>query len=1469
MSLLTLRFEFRNCHRSVLRQAYPLGIVLAFVALSHASPAMAQSLPMNLVSQGVNGETANGESRLGAVGGAGFIVAFTSTATNLIVDEAVDPAFSRVYLHSETSLLRLRQISRGLGATANGSSRSPAVSTSGQHVVFASDASNLIATDNNPFADIFAVYADSLAMDPPDPALTVRLSTNELDDAPNGSSRNPVISGDGRHVLFESRADNLDPGSGISRNFFDLFVVDRDADRDGVLDEAGTLRPVRVVQFDNGMASLGAFRGYDISRDGRFVVFSTAFLGVTTDPVTATYNLYFHDRDTDVDGNYDEMGAVATTLLGRGVANGAALSMDADYPEIDADSLRVIYHSRAPEIQTVCASGSDCSIFIVDIPANGPDIRLPESATLLRGLAGRAGRNARLNTNGSLLTYTSASQPRELRLHNIQAATDTSLCLSQTQRRANRGCGFALAGTSAQFVAVDSMSSNLVPLDVNAQSDVFIRNTIATPPSRPASTACDDQIDNDGNNLIDLEDPGCFAPEDDNEAPGEVVKLIPVTSAASRIGAFTVIDQQGRPGEDPDFALAANGLGHAAYSAGAFRFNSVGGASPIDELRTAVFEPLAGGTTLRGEGTRPKVATGSQNQLHVSYQLQGGPNALAYTVGDLTPPQLLSFAGSCDFGNRYNHALVLDSSDAPRIPNWDSCSNEFKIWRPGISVTVIATSQLDGIEPIDAAISTNNELVLAYVDNAGNGTVPDELELVRLDNSDVVLARQRELVPQNPVSLDVRTDAVGTGHVAYTGDISFERFTGALLDPALIYFHEQGGIWVRQELYLPERISGYSVQIRFAADGVTPAFVLTPVIGPGSDESLVRQFVFANGEFSELQSLAVLGAIEQFALDQSADGNIEFVYQDHVSGNVVHADPDASAWIPSTVHSAPFTDLRDLSLLDQPRRFTSLPAVLTFNAASPFAAGEVVLYERDRDNVQWVSQVIGAAFPQDALDLSENAQMLVQFLNSDQSLRYFEQIQPGVWSQSMVANLPGFNSMDNLHVAGNPDNRVEIFGIQRAGDGKTGGALVAYTRSGRNDPWQQHLFDSNPITVITEGQAGRSFFAYVDGMDNDLHLARFDRTTGQWSSELVDVDVAPISIGKTVSLQVVPERFGPTGLSGPGVPTIAYRTASRDRIRYAMKANAWRIWEYEETLPAGLTIDGINHQLINGSRLRPLIAARLSDDSVVSYRRAGGAAADDADAVLIERELVATDGRRGNGLGLVHVALTATTNVAYSNAGAATLLTVGNQAMGLPMANPAYASERRRDARSKVLSDLAPFLCGCFIAEVFASPSGACEVDGVKSGDKSKGGPNEPIPDEQALGQWGILFNRTVAGSRYIDFYARDYPKIARLVAQDPGLMIDGVDALQNFMPGIRAMVDGYGDQVFLTQDMINDGLDIWQRLSDRDDGTLTSFIEAELLMWNDMQDFVGLSFDQWGTLIGLEVGAVGADLLFADSFED
>lgn len=94
------------------------------------------------------------------------------------------------------------------GAEPNGASGAPAISADGRLVVFASDASNLVAGDTNGVTDVFLRDTCIGAPDACTPA-TTRVSLNSDGGEANSASDTPSISADGRFVAFSSTAGNL------------------------------------------------------------------------------------------------------------------------------------------------------------------------------------------------------------------------------------------------------------------------------------------------------------------------------------------------------------------------------------------------------------------------------------------------------------------------------------------------------------------------------------------------------------------------------------------------------------------------------------------------------------------------------------------------------------------------------------------------------------------------------------------------------------------------------------------------------------------------------------------------------------------------------------------------------------------------------------------------------------------------------------------------------------------------------------------------------------------------------------------------------------------------------------------------------------------------------------------------------------------------------------------------------------
>jgi hypothetical protein len=73
---------------------------------------------------------------------------------------------------------------------------------------------------------------------------TVRVNVSTSGEEANRLSEDAAMSPDGRFVAFSSDATNLVPGD--TNRVRDVFVRDRDTDRDGVFDEPGAVATLRV-----------------------------------------------------------------------------------------------------------------------------------------------------------------------------------------------------------------------------------------------------------------------------------------------------------------------------------------------------------------------------------------------------------------------------------------------------------------------------------------------------------------------------------------------------------------------------------------------------------------------------------------------------------------------------------------------------------------------------------------------------------------------------------------------------------------------------------------------------------------------------------------------------------------------------------------------------------------------------------------------------------------------------------------------------------------------------------------------------------------------------------------------------------------------------------------------------------------------------------------------------------------------
>lgn len=205
----------------------------------------------------------------------GLFFGFSSIATNF--DTSDQNGKSDVFRRNNSSLTTSPASNSTGGTAGNDDSYSPSLSSDGSVMAYSSGASTLVSGDTNSVSDIF-VHAFSGSG-----GVTTRVSVNSAGSQSDAASEYPVISGNGRYVVFESDASNL--VSGDKNGMRDIYLYD--------LQEQVT---ERISVNRTGRDSNGPSRMASISADGRYVAFLSSATNIVAGDTNGTVDVFVRDR---------------------------------------------------------------------------------------------------------------------------------------------------------------------------------------------------------------------------------------------------------------------------------------------------------------------------------------------------------------------------------------------------------------------------------------------------------------------------------------------------------------------------------------------------------------------------------------------------------------------------------------------------------------------------------------------------------------------------------------------------------------------------------------------------------------------------------------------------------------------------------------------------------------------------------------------------------------------------------------------------------------------------------------------------------------------------------------------------------------------------------------------------------------------------------------------------------------------
>jgi Tol biopolymer transport system component len=220
------------------------------------------------VSTGAGEIETNSESFDPVISGDGNLIAFSSSADNLVPDAVSGTSTVNVYLKQVGSGQSPILISADPKTKKGVGGSNPSISQDGSRVAFYSYAWTLVENDKNGLWDIFLYDARN----PQLKRLTLTAEGAERNQGTESISRvvAPSISGDGNFVAFATTADNMVPGD--TNKAQDVFVVNTET---GAVKRVSTVGGAIESVQGNADSPSGQGEKIAISYDASWVAFST------------------------------------------------------------------------------------------------------------------------------------------------------------------------------------------------------------------------------------------------------------------------------------------------------------------------------------------------------------------------------------------------------------------------------------------------------------------------------------------------------------------------------------------------------------------------------------------------------------------------------------------------------------------------------------------------------------------------------------------------------------------------------------------------------------------------------------------------------------------------------------------------------------------------------------------------------------------------------------------------------------------------------------------------------------------------------------------------------------------------------------------------------------------------------------------------------------------------------------------
>lgn len=383
---------------------------------------------------------------------------YMATISSSVQDAAGNTPLTSDYVWSFT-VSRIAELvsSDENGVAGNNDSELSAIDGSGQYVVFESTATDLVpAFVTNGRNHIYRKDTSTGEV------LLVSSNANGLEADNNSASAR--ISDDGRYVVFESNATNLD----TTLNSAGIAQIYRKDLEDGSIDlvsRSVTLEP------DN---SFNGARNADISNDGRYIVFQSSDNDLSAISSGGSVQIYFKDMD---DESVDMISRTNLDVAGNGDSTNPYMSPDGRFIVFESSAINLTGSNSFQHIYLVDTTATTHSVEQISVDTNGvqatancnnPSASDDGSIVVFDTVAVLSGSD----DNGTTDVY---YRDRVTPLTGLVSANPN------TQNSGNGASANAHISANGNFVAFESIASDLVTEAVFNIRDIFVRDLSQNP----------------------------------------------------------------------------------------------------------------------------------------------------------------------------------------------------------------------------------------------------------------------------------------------------------------------------------------------------------------------------------------------------------------------------------------------------------------------------------------------------------------------------------------------------------------------------------------------------------------------------------------------------------------------------------------------------------------------------------------------------------------------------------------------------------------------------------------------------------------------------------------------------------------------------------------------------------------------------------------------------------------------------